>query len=343
MRLLEYDQDLPYTSLRHWLTHFSMFVAAEVAMRQVFLSGQMVPEAEAKISIFDSGFKLGDTVTESTRTFGHRPFKLEGHIERLYRSLKVTRIDPGYSVEELTRLSLEVLEANLPLIESDDDYWIVHNISRGIAVSGADPTRQRSAATVVIHCWPLDLRDWAKFYEHGCHAVTAMSRAVPPQALDARIKNCSRLPYTMAEIEVKLVDPNAQGVILDINGNVAENKGGNLFAVVGGELRTPIARNALAGISRETVMELARTLDIVVRETDLMPYDLYTADELFFTSTPYCIMPATSFNGLSVGDGQVGPLTRRLLQAWNSLVNMDIAGQANEQLRREHWTVAPEL
>jgi len=303
----------------------------------------MVPEAEAKISIFDSGFKLGDTVTESTRTFGHRPFKLDGHIERLYRSMKVTRIDPGYSVEELTRLSLQVLEANLPLIEPEDDYWLVHNISRGIAVSGADPTRQRSAATVVIHCWPLDLRDWARFYEDGCHAVTAMSRAVPPQALDARIKNCSRLPYTMAEIEVKLVDPNAQGVILDVNGNVAENKGGNLFAVAGGALRTPVARNALAGISRETVMELAASLKIAVHEMDLMPYDLYTADELFFTSTPYCIMPATTFNGLPVGDGQVGPVTRQLLRAWSERVGVDIATQATDQLRRGDWTVTPEL
>lgn len=311
-------------------------------MRQVFLSGQMVPESEAKISIFDSGFKLGDTVTESTRTFGHRPFKLDQHIERLFRSLKVTRIDPGYSKEDITRLSLEVLEANLPLIEQADDYWLVHNISRGLAVSGADPTRQRSAATVVIHCWPLDLRDWAGFYTQGSHAVTAMSRAVPPQSLDARIKNCSRLPYTMAEIEVKLVDPQAQGVILDVNGHIAENKGGNLFAVVNGELQTPVARNALAGISRETVMELAGGLDIPVREMDLAPYDLYTADEIFFTSTPYCIMPATQFNGLPVGDGKVGTVTNRLLEAWSRLVEIDIVEQATAQLQRSDWQVAPE-
>lgn len=312
-------------------------------MRQVFLSGQMVPECDAKISIFDSGFKLGDTVTESTRTFRHRPFKLERHIGRLYRSLKVTRIDPGYSPEELTRISLDVLEANLPLIEPHDDYWIVHNISRGLAVSGADPTKQRSSATVVVHCWPLDLRDWANFYEHGCHAVTAMSRAVPPQALDARIKNCSRLPYTMAEIEVKLVDSAAQGVILDVNGNVAENKGGNLFAVSGGALQTPVARNALAGISRETVIELAGELGIPIHQMDMTAYDLYTADELFFTSTPYCMMPATRFNGLPVGEGSVGPVTRRLLEAWSARVEVNIAAQATDQLQRRDWQVSPEL
>ena len=303
-------------------------------MRQVFLSGQFVPESEAKISIFDSGFTLGDTVTESTRTFGHKPFRLEDHVARLYRSLKVTRIDPGYDPEEMTRISLEVLETNLSLLAKDEDYWLVHNITRGLSVAGADPTLQRGGATVVIHTWPLDLSDWAPFYDEGCHAVTAMSRAVPSAALDPRIKNRSRMAYTLAEIEVKLVDPQAQGIILDTDGYVTENKGGNIFAVGEGELKTPSSRNSLAGISRQTVLELAARLGIPARETDLQPYDLYTADELFFTSTPYCIMPATRFNGLPVGDGRVGPITRRLLAAWSDLVGVDIVKQAQDQLAK---------
>lgn len=310
-------------------------------MRQVFLSGEIVPESHAKISIFDSGFTLGDTVTESTRTFAHRPFKLVQHIERLYKSLKVTRIDPGYSLEEITRLSQEVLEINLPLIGTEDDYWLVHNITRGISVAGADPTIQRNRATVVIHVWPLDLRDWAAFYREGCHAVTAMSRAVPSQALDPRVKNRSRLPYTMAEMEVKLVDPQAQGVLLDVNGYVAENKGANLFAISNGELLTPTTRNALAGISRQTVLELAATLKLSCRESDLLPYDLYTADELLFTSTPYCIMPATRFNGLPVGEGRVGPITQQLLHAWSELVGIDIVQQASQQLARGSIVLNP--
>lgn len=301
--------------------------------RQVFLTDGLVPEEEAKISIFDSAVLLGDTVTESTRTFGHRPFKLREHIARLYRSLKVTRIDPGLSAEGMLERTLEVLDANLPLLGDGEDTWIVHNISRGRSVSGADPTVQRGRATVMIYTQPLDLTSWADFYEHGCHAVTAMSRMVPSQALDARIKNRSRMAYTLAEIEVKLVDPLAQGVILDIHGNLAENKGGNVFLVSDGILQTPSTRNCLAGISRETVLELAEQLGIACREMDLQPYDLYTADEAFFTSTPYCIMPATRFNGLPVGDGQVGPVTRRLLAAWSERVGLDIARQAREQLR----------
>jgi len=300
--------------------------------RMVYLSGEFVPEPEAKISIFDSAVTLGDTVTESTRTFGHRPFKLERHIERLYKSLKVTRIDPGCDPAEMLEITQKVLETNLPLIENHEDYWIVHNISRGMFVLGPDPTVQRSGATVMIYTAPLDLRGWAAYYEQGCHAVTAMSRAIPSQSLDARIKNRSRMAYTLAEMEVKLVDEAAQGVILDIHGNIAENKGGNIFVVSDGVLKTPTFSNALAGITRETVLELAQQLGIETAEMLLQPYDLYTADELFFTSTPYCLMPATRFNGLPVGDGQVGAVTKQILAAWSDMVGLDIAGQAQQQV-----------
>ena len=275
---------------------------------------------------------LGDMVTESTRTFAHRPFKLDQHIDRLYKSLKVTRIDPGMTPAEMYDLSLRVLETNLPKVAPEMDVWLVHNISRGRSVAGADPTRQRSPATVIIHTAPLILTDWARFFSEGCHAVTPFSRAVPPEALDARIKNRSRMAYTLAEIEVKLVDPQAQGILLDIHGNVAENKGGNFFIYSEGVLKTPRARSALAGISRATVLELAAQLNISLEVTDFQPYDIYTADEAFFTSTPYCIMPATKFNGLPVGDGQVGPVTKRILQAWSQLVGIDIVAQAQGQL-----------
>ena len=300
--------------------------------RLVYLSGAVVPEHEAKISIFDSAIMLADTVTESTRTFRHVPFKLDDHIERLYMSLKLTRIDPGMGPEEMTRVTLDVLEQNLPNYTDGEDCWIVHNISRGLSIAGADPTKQVGKATIMIFTQPMNLRPWAAFYSEGCHAVTAMSRMVPSQSLDARIKNRSRLPYTLAEMEAKLVDPQAQSVILDTNGHVAENKGGNIFAVRKGVIRTPSTTNCLAGISRATALELAATLGFRTEETTLQPYDLATADEVFFTSTPYCIMPATKFNGLPVGDGSVGPVTKRLLAAWSDLVGLDIVAQAEAQM-----------
>jgi branched-chain amino acid aminotransferase len=298
----------------------------------VYINGALLPRDEAKISVFDAAVMLGDTVTESTRTFGHRPFKLAQHIRRLYQSLKITRIDPGMTPDEMHALSLRVLATNQHLLGPDDDCWLVHNISRGLSVAGADPTIQRSHATIIIFTAPMILTDWAEFYTAGCHAVTPMSRAMPAQALDARIKNRSRMAYTLAEIEVKLVDPRAQGILLDIDGNIAENKGGNFFIVADGVLKTPTTRNALAGISRATVLELAAQLGIPARETDLQPYDVYTADEAFFTSTPYCIMPATRFNGLPVGDGKVGAITKRLLVGWSELVGVDIVAQGLKQL-----------
>ena len=300
--------------------------------RLVHINGEMVPQSQARISIFDSAVMLGDTVTESTRTFGHRPFRLGAHIDRLYRSLKLTRIDPGFGRDEMLRLSEEVLDANRAFDGEGEDCWLVHNISRGLSVPGVDPTKATGAATIMIFTQPMDLRSWARFYSEGCHAVTTMSRVVPSQSLDPRIKNRSRLPYTMAEAEAKLVDPMAQGVILDIYGNVAENKGGNIFIVSEGTLKTPTTANCLAGITRETTLELAGGLSIPTEETILQPYDLATADEMFFTSTPYCIMPATRFNGLAIGDGKVGPITKRLLEAWSGLVGIDIVKQAQDQL-----------
>lgn len=300
--------------------------------RQVYISGRMVAETEAKISIFDSAIMLADTVTESTRTFRHTPFKLGQHIERLYQSLKLTRIDPGMSADKMLRTTLDVFEANLDNYGPDDDCWIVHNISRGLSVAGADPTVQLGAATVMIFTQFMDLKPWARFYTDGCHGVTPISRMVPSQALDPRIKNRSRLAYTLAEMEAKQVDPAAQSVILDLNGHVAENKGGNIFCVTKGVLRTPSTVNCLAGVSRATALELARKLGIPTEETSLLPYDLATADEMFFTSTPYCIMPSTKFNNLPVGDGTVGPVTKRLLDAWSELVGMDIVAQARAQI-----------
>tara|TARA_Y100001934_G_scaffold160781_1_gene191822 strand:- start:224 stop:646 length:423 start_codon:yes stop_codon:yes gene_type:complete len=138
--------------------------------------------------------------------------------------------------------------------------------------------------------------------------------------------------YTLAEQEVKLIDDDAQSVILDIDGFVAENKGGNVFLVKDGVVKTPTTVNGLAGITRETTLEICQTLGIPTQETRLLPYDLYTADEVFFTSTPYCLMPATQFNGLLVGDGTVGPISKQILQGWTDLTGTDVVAQADSQI-----------
>jgi len=299
--------------------------------RVVYISGQWVPESQAKISIFDSAVMLGDCVTESTRTFAQKPFKLEQHVERLFKSMKVCRYDYPCTEEEMVELSLEVVERNRPVYGPDEDMWIVHNISRGAYPPSGDQSTKREP-TVIIHTLPMDLTYWAKFYIVGCHAVTPPTRMMPAVALDPKIKNRSRMAYTLAELEVKLVDPEAQGILLDANGYLTENKGGNFFLVADGVLKTPRTLQALAGITRETTLEIAHSLGIPTQESDLQPYDVYTAEEAFFTSTPYCIMPATKFNGLPVGDGKVGRVTKLLLEGWAELTGVDVVEQALSQL-----------
>ncbi len=299
--------------------------------RLVYLSGDLVPEKDARISIFDAAVTLGYCVTDSSRTFGHKPFKLEPHIERLYLSLKVARIDPGLTRDQMLQATLELLDRNLTHYGSNEDCWIVHNISAGMAPTGPS-SKQKSAATVMISNQPLDLTGWQRYYHEGCHAVTPFSRQIPSQSLDARIKNRSRMFYTLAEHEVKLVDEDAQSVILDTDGFVAENKGGNVFLVKDGVVKTPTTINSLAGVTRATTLEICQTLGIPAIETRLLPYDLSTAEEVFFTSTPYCLMPATRFNGLPVGDGKVGPVSKQILGGWEALTGVNIVAQADSQL-----------
>lgn len=302
--------------------------------RLVYISGEYYPEADARISVFDSAVMLGDCVTESTRTFAHKPFKLREHVARLYDALKICRFDAGMAPEEMVALSLEVMERNLPAYDAATDLWLVHNISRGAYPPSGDQSTRR-LPTIIIHTAPMDLRYWAPFYVRGCHAVTPPSRMMSAQSLDPKIKNRSRMAYTLAELEVKLVDPMGQGILLDANGYLAENKGGNFFLVKDGVLKTPRTTQSLAGITRQTCLEIARAQGVPTVECDLQPYDVYTADEAFFTSTPYCMMPATKFNGLSVGDGEVGMVTRQLLEGWHELTGVDVVQQALGQLTED--------
>ena len=294
----------------------------------VYLNGEYVPANEAKISIFDGAISLGMTVTESTRTFAHQPFRLRDHLERLFISLKAARFDAGKTIDELEQLTLEVWENNKPNYPAGTDAWIIHNITPGQWVPSSGQKPAESQSTVMIVTLPLDLSYWKDFYQVGCHAVTPFSRIQPAQSLDARIKNRSRFLYTLAESEAKLVDPMAQSLLLDTNGFLSENKGGNFFLISNDRIRTPSTINCLNGISRQTIFQLANQLEIPIEECQLLPYDVITADEAFFTSTPYCIMPATKFNGLEIGDGQVGQITKKLLAAWSENVGVDIIKQA---------------
>jgi hypothetical protein len=174
--------------------------------QQVFLTtkcgiGRDPATAEAKISIYDRGFLYGDVVTESTRTFGLRLFKLREHLDRLAWSLKATEIAPGLSMTEVERLTLDLLARNRDCFAPGDDAWIVHKISRGVGAFGRSPGQQERSATVLIYCFPIDFTRTASQYRTGVHVVVPSTRQLPPECVDPKIKHRSRMHFALASRE----------------------------------------------------------------------------------------------------------------------------------------------
>ncbi len=155
--------------------------------RIAYFNGRFVPEREVLVPFRDRGFKYGDAVFDTTRTFAHRVFKLREHVERLYRSLRYLRIDPGLASGAMIDITEEVLRRNLPLLEPDEDYWVTQRVSRGIEAAYRNVWPQ-DGATVIVECVPLPLRERATLYRDGIRVMTPSVRRTPPQALSPRVK-----------------------------------------------------------------------------------------------------------------------------------------------------------
>lgn len=291
----------------------------------VYVNGRLVPASQATVSVFDRGFRMGDGVFDTARTFRHRPYKLPEHLERLYRSLHYIQVDPGMSMEDMEARTLQVVEHNVAFLQPHDDVWITQVVSRG-------PLRTSGAPTVVILTEPLPFATFARYHKVGISLVTPGIRHTPAQSVEPRAKTVSRMNLVLAEMEAQQRDAEAWALLLDLNGNITEYTSGNFFMVRKGGLWTPFERNALGGIARETVFELAADLGIPCREADLTPYDVYNADEAFITSTSKCILPVGRLNGIRVGKHVPGPLTQRLLETWSARVEVDIVEQALSHL-----------
>jgi len=301
------------------------------ADRIAYFNGRFVPEREVLVPFRDRGFKYGDAVFDTTRTFGRRVFKLGEHVERLYRSLRYLRIDPGLTPEKMVEITGEVVRRNLPLLEPDEDYWVTQRVSRGLDAASRDVWPQQGA-TVIVECVPLPLRERAALYRDGIRVMTPSVRRTPLAALSPRVKTHNYLNLIAGDLEVRAQDPGAWAVLLDTAGNLAEGLGSNIFLVRGGTLTTPREQAVLAGISRETVIDLAREAGMTVVEKDLDLYDAYNAEEAFLTSTSLCICPIASVNGAPIGAAVPGPVTRRLTEAYSRLVDFDFVGQYLKRL-----------
>ena len=288
-----------------------------------YFNGEWVPYGDVKISPDDRGFMLADVVFDSARTFGGTPFVLDRHINRLYRSLRYMRIDPGLTPDQMRDLCAEGVERNLSRLDEAGDFSIYPFVTRGVghAISGISPT-------VCISVRPLSFASSARYYVEGDHGVIVKTRSYSSESVDPKVKHHSRANFVLAELEAADVDPDAWPILLDHDGNLTEGVNCNVFLVKDGVLRTPTDRSILQGVSRSVVFDVAAQLDIPVVEEDLQPYDLYTADEVFFSRTSPRIVPVSMVDKRPVGDLIPGPVTQQLLAAHSEMVGVDIIDQA---------------
>ena len=300
--------------------------------RVAWFNGKIVRESEVMIPFRDQGFLRGDAVFDMTRSFNGKAFRLKEHIARLYRSLKYLEIDPGLSPTEMAAISEDVLERNRHLLGPGEDYWLAQRISRGVNRVPGD-NWDHYGPNVIVECIPLPLRERAKYFRDGIEVVTPSLRRTPPDSLSPRAKMHQYLNLVLADREVKAQNPAAWAVLLDVNGNLSEGQGSNIFLVRDGKLLTPRERYVLPGVSRQAVMDLAHELGISCEENDIDLYDAYTADECFLTSTSLCICGVRSLNGRTFVAVEVpGPVTKRLVDAYKQLVECDFVAQYLQRL-----------
>ena len=295
--------------------------------RVAYFNRRIVPESQVLIPFRDRSFRYGDAAFDMTRSFDGRPFKLKEHVERLYRSLRYLQIDPGLTPAEMIRISEEVLSRNLHLLGNGDDYWLGQRVSRGVDAVG-DEGWDYTGPTVIVECTPLPLKARARLFRDGIDVIFPSVRRVPPGSLTPRAKTHNYLNLIMGDLEAKAKNPDAWSVLLDVQGNLAEGTGSNIFLIKDGKVSTPREQFVLPGVSRQTVIELAREEGVPVEERDLDPYDAFTADEAFLTSTSLCVCPVRTINGVVIGAGKVpGPITERLTRAYMRLVGCDFVAQ----------------
>ncbi|MGH6874345.1 MAG: aminotransferase class IV, partial [Aestuariivirgaceae bacterium] len=252
---------------------------------------------------------------DSARSVAHKPFLFKEHVDRLYKSLSYLRLDPGLSPKEMLLRTHEIFEKNRLLLAEHDDYWISQWISRGLR--SMNRIAAEGAPTVIIECSPLPFKARAQSMRDGLEVVTPSGiRRTPPEAISPRYKSLSYGNVIAGDIEVQAMRPGATSILLDTRGCLCEGLGSNIFIVRDGEILTPHERYVLAGLSRETVMNIAADKQIPLREADIDLYDAYVADEAFITSTSWCLVPVKSINGKPMAAGAWGPITRKLAEGY---------------------------
>jgi branched-chain amino acid aminotransferase len=283
---------------------------------QIYIDGTFFPESEAKVSVFDHGLLYGDGVFEGIRFYSGRVFRLEEHIERLYKSAAAICL-----VIPMDRKAL--MEALLETIRRNDlrDGYIRLVVTRGKGNLGLSPEHCPKPTIIIIAAkitlYPEDS------YEKGLKVITCSTRRIAHGALSPMVKSLNYLNNIMAKIEATHAGAG-EGLMLNEQGLVAECTGDNIFLVTKGQITTPpISSGALAGVTREVAIQIAKEFGINVTEPQMTRYDIYTADECFLTGTAAEIIPAVELDKRPIGNGKPGPVTRRLIERFRELTQSE--------------------
>lgn len=277
----------------------------------VWIDGVLQPAQQARVSVFDRGFLYGDSAFEVMRTYDRRPFREAAHLARLRRSCECLLISLPQSDQQLAEIVAQTIAASgLP------ECYVRVMVTRGVGPMNID-LAQANQPSVLVFALPLTPLA-ASVYETGI--AVGLSRAARAtdgtRAVGAKTSNY--LGSVMALHEVKQRGAQ-EALLLGPSGEVIEGATSNVFVVRAGELVTPpIDAGILAGITRQTVLELAAEQGLAVHETQLHPSDLYRADEVFITSTVREVVPVVRVDDKQIGDGRPGPISARVLGAYRA-------------------------
>jgi len=282
----------------------------------IFLNGEFVPKDEAKVSVYDHGYLYGDGVFEGIRVYSGNVFRLREHLVRLYESAKSILLEIPYSLDEVTNIVVETIRQN-----KLSNGYIRLVVSRGAGNLGLDPDSCKKPNVVVI-AEQLSLFP-QEYYENGIPVVTVATRRNRPDVLSPQVKSLNYLNNILVRIEAKLAGVQ-EALMLNDQGYVAEGSGDNVFIVKGNKLITPpSSAGALEGITRNAILEIGEKLGYDVREELFTRHDVYVADEVFLTGTAAEVIAVTTVDGRTIGLGQTGPHTNRLLEEFRKLVVED--------------------
>lgn len=284
--------------------------------RFVYINGEVLPPESAKITVYDHGVLYGDGAFEGIRVYSGKIFKLREHLTRLYHSALALMINLPISLEEMEQAVLNLCRKN-----SVVDGYIRITITRGVGL-GLDPRGVRNP-TIIIMTDKLSLYP-EEMHRDGLHVVTVSTRVTPAQSLEPRIKSLGKYVVNIqAKIEANRVGAG-EGLMLNLEGYVAEGTGDNVFLVKDGTLTTPPPyAGILEGITRNAVMDLARGMGIDVVESLFTLFDVYTADECFLTGTAAEVIPVVKVDGRTIGSGCPGEMTKRLEEAFRTLTKTE--------------------